>query len=207
MSKRHSLAVTQYLMELLIQFSPCFQVRERIENWVPFLTFHSKSLSEPELWYKLLNSEAQWIILPPSLLRTLFSYIALHLLWVLKSAWKFPGECSEGLGKGEAMALLKGKCLLHVNLPAGRLYKLRHLNPAGAHLNTSRLIPEYSFSSTRGKRINTNDFLAVRLCVSLSCSWLTEITKGEKRKEETSPGSIFFSPKSLKYSEWNSQMD
>ena len=66
----------------------------------------------------------------------------------LKSAWKFPGGGSEGLGKGEAMALLKGKCPLHVNLPAGRLDKLRHLNPAGTHLSTSRLIPECSFSST-----------------------------------------------------------
>lgn len=104
------------------------------------------------------------------------------------------------MGKGEAMALLKGKCPLHVNLPAGRLDKLRHLNPAGTHLSTSRLIPECSFSSTRGKRTNTNDFLAVRLCASLSYFWLTEITKGGKRKEETSPGSVFFSPKSLKYS-------
>lgn len=50
----------------------------------------------------------------------------------LKSTWKFPGGGSEGLGKGEAMAVKKGKCPLHVNLPAGRLYKLRHLNPAGA---------------------------------------------------------------------------
>lgn len=114
----------------------------------------------------------------------------------LKSAWKFPGGCSEGLGKGEAMALLKGKCLLHMNIPVGRLYKLRHLNPTGAHLSINRLIPECSFNSTGGKRTNTNDFLS-----ALSCSWLTEITKEEKRKEATSPGLIIFPPKSLKYSE------
>lgn len=77
------------------------------------------------------------------------------------------------------MALLKGKCPLHVNLPAGRLYKPRHLNPAGAHLNC-RLIPECSFSSTPEAREQTQMTSLLSGCVPLSYFQLTEITKEEK---------------------------
>lgn len=69
----------------LIQLSPCTRVREVTErNQVPFLSLHSKSPSEPELWSKILNLEACWILLPLSVLRTLFSHAVLHLLGVLK---------------------------------------------------------------------------------------------------------------------------
>lgn len=96
MSKHRSLAVTQYWMELLIQFCLCCQVREVTErNGVPSLSFHGKSLSEPELWSQILNREAHWMIPPPSPLRTLFSCGVLHLLWVFKLPGNSLGDAAK----------------------------------------------------------------------------------------------------------------
>lgn len=66
-------------------------------------------------------------------------------------AWKFPGGCSQGLGKEEAGGLLKGKPLLHVSFTAGSLYDLRHPNLAGDHLGRSGLVSKCSFKQHLGQ--------------------------------------------------------